>query len=344
MGSTATMVMSLFQHVPTFHNEEVIKLAKHLYGVSCVAKQLPSERDQNFLLTSETGDRFVLKIANSLEQLTFLEAQNAAMTHLESNVSFCPRVISAKSGKQIEQAPLDGISHFVRLVTYIPGEPIANVKHTSTLLFDLGKKLGEVTRALLSFDHPAFHREFHWDMVNATKVVRQYEELVTLPSLRKQVVTWADNFESVVGRRIDKLPRSVIHGDANDYNVIVEDQRVVGLIDFGDMIHSLTAGELAIALAYVVLDQSDPLTCAKEVVAGYVSESSLNEDELNVIWWLMLMRLCMSVCLAAHQQKQNPENTYLDISQQSIRDSLPQLLAIDPTHATDLFRQSSAAG
>jgi Ser/Thr protein kinase RdoA (MazF antagonist) len=217
---------------------------------------------------------------------------------------------------------------------------MASVKHTSTLLFDLGKKLGEVTRALSSFDHPAFHREFHWDMVNATKVVRQSEELVTPPSRRKQVVKCADDFENAVGRRIDKLPRSVIHGDANDYNVIVEDQRVVGLIDFGDMIHSFTAGELAIALAYVVLDQSDPLICAKEVVAGYLSESSLNEDELSVIWWLMLMRLCMSVCLAAHQQKQNPENRYLDISQQSIRDSLPQLLAIDPRQATDLFRES----
>jgi Ser/Thr protein kinase RdoA (MazF antagonist) len=338
------MVMSLFQHLPNFHNEEVVRLAKKLYGVSCIAKQLPSERDQNFLLTSETGDRFVFKIANSLEQLPFLEAQNAAITHLQSSVSFCPRVISAQSGKQIEQAVLGGTSHFVRLVTYIPGKPMASVKRTSTLLFDLGKKLGEVTRALSSFDHPAFHREFHWNMVNATKIVRQYEELVTPPSLRKQVVKCADDFENAVGLRIDKLPRSVIHGDANDYNVIVEDQRVVGLIDFGDMIHSFTAGELAIALAYVVLDQCDPLTCAKEVVAGYISECSLNEDELNVIWWLMLMRLCMSVCLAAHQQKQSPANTYLDISQQSIRDSLPQLLEIDPRQATDLFRQNSAAG
>jgi len=337
------MVMSLLQHVPNFHNEEVIRLTKKLYGVSCKAKQLPSERDQNFLLTSDTGERFVFKIANSLEQLPFLEAQNAAMTHLQSSVSFCPRVVSAQSGKQIEQAFLDGTSHFVRLVTHISGEPMANVKHTSTLLYDLGKKLGAVTCALSSFDHPAFHREFHWDLMNATKIVRQYEKLVTPPSLRKQVVTCAENFESAMERHLDKLPRSVIHGDANDYNVIVEDQRVVGLIDFGDMIHSFTAGELAIALAYVVLDQSDPLTCAKEVVAGYVSESMLNEEEFNVIWWLMLMRLCMSVCLAAHQQKQNPKNIYLDVSQRSIRDSLPKLLAIDSRQATELFRQSSAA-
>ena len=229
------MVMSLFQHVPNFHNEEAIRLARNLYGVSCAAKELPSERDQNFLLTSDTGERFVFKIANSLEQLPFLEAQNAAMVHLESRVSFCPRVISAQSGKQIEQTFLDGLSHFVRLVTFISGEPIANVKPTSKLRFDFGKKLGEVTRALSSFDHPAFHREFHWDMVNATKVVRQFEELLTPASLREQVVTCADDFESAVGRCIDKLPRSVIHGDANDYNVIVEDQSVVGLIDFGDM-------------------------------------------------------------------------------------------------------------
>jgi Ser/Thr protein kinase RdoA (MazF antagonist) len=335
--------MSLFKHVPTFHNVEVTRLVKKLYGISCIAEQLPSERDQNFRLTSDTGERFVFKIANSLEQRALLEAQNEVMIHLLSRVSFCPRVMSTQSGKPIEQVFLGEASHFVRLVTFIPGEPMANVKQTPNLRFDLGKTLGQMTRALSTFDHPAFHREFHWDMVNATKVIRQYEELVTPPSLREQVVTCVDDRENAPGQRLDKLPRSVIHGDANDYNIIVEDDRVVGLIDFGDMIHSYTVGELAIAIAYVVLDQADPLTCAKEVVAGYVSESSLNEDELDAIWWLMLMRLSMSVCLAAHQRQQNPQNDYLDISQQSIRNSLPQLLAIDPRRATELFRESAVA-
>jgi Ser/Thr protein kinase RdoA (MazF antagonist) len=138
--------------------------------------------------------------------------------------------------------------------------------------------------------------------------------------------------------RLSKLPSSVIHGDANDHNVIVEGEKVVGLIDFGDMIHSFTVGDLAIAIAYVVLDKSDPLACAKDVVAGYMSESTLSDDELDSVWLLTLMRLSMSVCLAAHQQRQKPENEYLDISQRSIRDSLARLLAIDPREATNVLR------
>ena len=38
------------------------------------------------------------------------------------------------------------------------------------------------------------------------------------------------------------------------------------------------------------------------------------------------LRLCMSVCIAAHQQAQQPENEYLGISQRLIEETLPRLL------------------
>jgi ethanolamine-phosphate phospho-lyase len=131
----------------------------------------------------------------------------------------------------------------------------------------------------------------------------------------------------------------VIHGDANDHNVIVEHEKVVGLIDFGDMIYSYTVGELAVAIAYIVLDKADPLACASDVVAGYLSEWSLNEDEVEALWSFILLRLCVSICLAENQLKQKPENEYLDVSQRSIRNSLPGLLDINERHATNVFRE-----
>ncbi|HJU93832.1 MAG TPA: phosphotransferase, partial [Pyrinomonadaceae bacterium] len=123
---------------------------------------------------------------------------------------------------------------------------------------------------------------------------------------------------------------SVIHGDANDYNVLVDPERmiIIGLIDFGDMVYSYTVGNLAIALAYVVLDKLDPLAAAREVVEGYTSEFALTEDELDALWPLVLMRQLMSVCLAAYQRQQRPENEYLQISQQSIVANLPRLFEI----------------
>ena len=271
---------------------------------------MPSERDQNFLITDNSGQRFVLKIANASESRSFLEAQNAVLDYLSERVSFCPRIVGTK---------FDG--RFVRLVTYLPGVPLAEVKpHTPGLLRDLGEKLGQLSRALADFDHPAVHRDFHWDLANGNRVVNQYAELVEDPRLRELVLKC--RYEPQHGLR-----RSVIHDDANDYNVLVdpESMTVSGLIDFGDMVYSYTVGDLAIAIAYAVLDEHDPFGAAAQVVEGYTSEFVLLGEEREALWPLVRLRLAMSVCLAAHQLQQQPENEYLGISQKAIEKTLPRI-------------------
>jgi 4-aminobutyrate aminotransferase-like enzyme len=112
----------------------------------------------------------------------------------------------------------------------------------------------------------------------------------------------------------------------------------VGLIDFGDMVHSFTVGDLAVAIAYVVLDKPNPIRAALQVVAGYHEEHPLKEDEIQALYGLVVMRLCMSVCLAAYQARHRPDNEYLGISQRSVTDSLPGLAAIDSRLAAAAFR------
>lgn len=330
--------MSLLKYAPRLLVEEAELLASDLYGVNGCAEPLPGERDQNFHLTTESGDEFVLKISNANEDLSFLEAQSQAMAHLKSVVEFCPALIPTKSGKDIVQVSTEIASHYVRLVTYIPGEPLAVAKQTTSLLNDFGRRLGIITRHLWPFDHEAFHRDFHWDLANGMSIIQTYSR--HLPDNERQLVErCANSFAESLVPLLPKLPVSVIHGDANDYNVIVENDRVVGLVDFGDMIHSYTVGELAVGIAYVVLDKSDPLHWAKAVVSGYASEWSLDANELEALWSLVLLRLCMSICLAAQQQEQQPENAYLGISQVSIRNSLPLLMAIHPGQARNAFRE-----
>jgi Ser/Thr protein kinase RdoA (MazF antagonist) len=125
---------------------------------------------------------------------------------------------------------------------------------------------------------------------------------------------------------VAELRKSVIHGDANDYNVLVEGDSVVGLIDFGDMVYSYTVGDLAIAVAYVVLGKDDPYAAAAPVIDGYQTEFPLTSEEVEALWPLVRLRLCMSVCIAAHQQAQQPENDYLGISQSLIAQTLPRLM------------------
>ena len=281
-------------------------LAAEQFGVHGVARQLPSERDQNFLITNSAGEKFVLKISNALEEPAFVEAQNAVLKHLANRVSFCQRLAGAR--------------HLLRMVHYIDGVPLAQVRpQRPELLRDLGRKLGKLDRALADFDHPAVHRDFHWDLANGNRILDEFAGLIKDPALR----------ELVLECRFDIKPdlrRSVIHGDANDYNVLVDPNRmeVVGIIDFGDMVYSYTVGNLAVALAYVVLD---PRADAREVVEGYTSEYALTRDELEALWPLMLLRLGMSVCIAAYQQQQRPENEYLQISQKAIAANLARIFA-----------------
>ena len=281
---------------------------------------MPSERDQNFLLAARDGEKFVLKIANVHEKPAVLEAQNAIMSHLVAQgVEFCPRVVPALSGEQI--ATVD--DHLVRVLTYLPGEPLATVESPSReLLHDLGRKLGRLSRALVGFEYVAAHREFHWDLANGSQVIDQFGPQINTDWLRELVIKYRKNLCLSVA----ELRRSVIHGDANDYNVLVDRDRVVGLVDFGDMVYSYTVGELAIAIAYVILGKSDPHVAALPVIEGYEREFPLTKDERDALWPLVKLRLCMSVCIAAQQQQQQPENEYLGISQKLIAQTLPRLM------------------
>jgi len=116
--------MELLTHTPVFDIESAEKIAAKWFDLRAKARALPSERDQNFLLSDGDGQKFVLKIANALESRSLLEAQNAVLDHLRERVSFCPKVMANVSGETISREA----DHYLRLVTYLPGRPLAEVK------------------------------------------------------------------------------------------------------------------------------------------------------------------------------------------------------------------------
>ena len=344
------IAMSLLKHTPQFTEQDAVSIVKDLYGIQATAAPLPSERDQNFLMSAEAGDCFVLKIANALEDRTMLDCQNQTMQHLARHVAFCPRVVAAKTDHLISEirSSTDEV-HNVRLVTYLPGTPMGSVKrHSAGLLEDLGRCAGEMDRAMADFDHPGAHRDFYWDLAKGLQIVKEYLALIPDAAFRKLIEKFTQDFEQYVTPLLPGLRKSVIHNDANDYNVIVggnddlytRNQRVVGVIDFGDMVYSHTVGNLAIAVAYAILDKSDPLRTAAHMVKGYHRAYPLEEAEIVSLYLMVCMRLCMSACIAAHQLKERPDNDYLSISQMPIQRTLPVLAEIHPRFAEAAFRQA----
>jgi 4-aminobutyrate aminotransferase-like enzyme/Ser/Thr protein kinase RdoA (MazF antagonist) len=332
--------MDVLQHAPALTPAEASAIAQRLYGLDGDASPLPSERDQNFLLRS--GDeRFVLKIANGTDSLALLEAQNAALAHVAWRTTLCPRVVPGVDGAGItEMRSAAGARHFVRLLTWIDGEPLGSLPHhPPELLEDLGRKIGALDAALDGFDHPAIHRDFYWDLARGLDLVRELTPLVADAELRALVGRLAEQIESRDASRFARLRRAAVHNDPNDYNVLVsEDRTITGILDFGDIVYSYAIADLAIAVAYGVLGKDDPVAAAATVVRGYQDVRPLDDDEIESLFGLVLLRLCTSVCVAARQQTERPDDAYLSISQGPIGRTLPLLAALDPVAVAASFR------
>ncbi len=314
-------------------------LCERLFGLTATAVPLPSERDRNFLITSATGSRFILKIAAANERRELLEAECAALRHL-APLGFCPALIRTTDGHDI--ATDDG--HFVRLITALPGQTLGSAPfQTHPLRQDIGRALGRLDHALATFDHPAYHRDFHWDLAKASAVVAKHAHLVTDASMVAHIASLAAYHDAHVVPMLGGFRQSVIHSDANDYNILVDaaSQSVTGIIDFGDMVRSHTVNDVAIAMAYAALGSSDdPLAAVAALLTGYHETHPLTEPEISALFSLMCMRLCVSACMAARQTAERPDDAYLSISQGPIAKVLPILAAMHPRFAHYAFRDA----
>ena len=154
--------MSLLEHSPNFNLEEASALARDLYSLDASASRLPSERDQNFLLKDRSGGKYVLKIANAMEDRALLEAQQEAMARVAERSPRGQRTAPTQSGDLLtEIRSASGMRHFVWMVDWLPGVALGDLKHHSPeLLRDLGRRVGQIDGALAGFDHPAIHRDF----------------------------------------------------------------------------------------------------------------------------------------------------------------------------------------
>ncbi|NBO63991.1 MAG: aminotransferase class III-fold pyridoxal phosphate-dependent enzyme [Acidobacteria bacterium] len=340
--------MSVLEHTPRFTNEEALQIARELFGIDGVVSSLPSERDQNFRLTVGHGTGFVLKIANGCEERGVLEAQQGVITRLGSESKIFPQVIRTLGGRSLaEVVARDGKSYFVWLITLLPGVSLGEVSHhPRPLLEDLGRQAGEMNRRLAGFDHPSVHRDLVWDLANGLQLIEQYQEMVTDKADREWVEHVAAQFRTVTAPLLPRLRQSTIHNDLNDYNLLVETagaagerhQQLSGIIDFGDLVWSWTVGELAILLAYSLLNKEDPLAAAEQVVRGYHTANPLTEDEIDALFGLVCLRLATSVVMAARQHRQRPGDSYLLISQEPIQRILPRLRSVPWGLVTARFR------
>ncbi|MGI9310037.1 MAG: aminotransferase class III-fold pyridoxal phosphate-dependent enzyme, partial [bacterium] len=246
----------------------------------------------------------------------------------------------------------DGARHHLRVLRHLDGRLLAAVSpHTPELLESLGERVARLDRALNDPRHPlpdadaALARPLLWQPHRADQVIERFAPLLESNEQRDLVAYFAELFRADALSAQARLRRGVIHNDANDRNVLVGGdgawtKRVTGLIDFGDMTQSWLAADPAIAAAYAMLGKARPLDAACAVIRGYHRHHPLRDDEIAALFALMCARLCLSVCICAHQRALAPHNEYLRVSERPAWDALQRLCSFAPPFVHFLLRDA----
>ena len=324
--------------------EAAARVAREVYSLTGGIRLLPGEYDDNFHFTIPDGRAFVLKIMHPAREDSFVDMQCRALAHLAAKAPHLalPRVIPNGHGAFFTRLALeDDTSRLVWMLSFLPGSTLAESRPLSPLLLEsLGRLLGEIDQALLDFRHPATQRFLKWDL-SRSNWARDYLGHISEPGRRALAKKFLNLFEEEAVPRFPHLRRSVIYGDANDHNALVDGSamRVVSVIDFGDMHEGLLVAEPAVAAAYAILGGAQPLEAAGAVLAGYHAILALNKEEIAAFFALMAARLAVSVVNSAHRKSLVPDDPYVTVSEEPAWEALHRLASIDPREAAGHFHK-----
>ena len=243
---------------PRFTPAEVSAIALELFGIDGDARELGSERDQAFMI--DDGDAGgVVKISNLGEDPEVLDLETAAILHIGRADADLPVArpqlalgLTDDSDPASYRPTTDGPEgrHFVRLFERMPGRAAAPGSDLDDrALRAYGETLARLGIALRGFFHPRAGRSFLWDTKNALGL-RPLVPSIPDPRHRAIVDGLLDRYEQRVTPAWPRLRSQVIHGDFALDNALLDDRdRVVGIIDFGDIVHSALATDLASSLS-----------------------------------------------------------------------------------------------
>ena len=295
---------------PSFSNDEAITLLKDKFDISGTLERLPSDRDQVFHVQGDANS-YILKIYNSAEKTSVIELQDAAAAYIMKNDK---SLLVPKSLQKPRFIKKQDVPYYLRLMPYYAGSFLNEKNLQTSDYFALGEFIGRLTKALEQFSHEGANRSFLWDSAR-TDLIKGYLSYVSSKNDRDILNYFLHDFEINAQPVLSGLKRSVIHNDANDNNIILDDNNnITGIIDLGDMVFSNRCVEIATCMAYVAILEDSTYESLQSLLMGYLSLIDLNKKEIHCILHIMCNRLCISVIMASWRRTLYPDNDYLTIS------------------------------
>ncbi|XP_043843295.1 hydroxylysine kinase [Dromiciops gliroides] len=353
---------------PALSEPQASALVESVFGLKVTKIQsLPSYDDQNFhvhvLRVGETDGHpleYVLKVNNteSSKNSDLVEVQSHIMMFLRAEAFPTATVHPTKGGNLTSLMSIDSgsetKSYLVRLFTYLPGRPIAQVPVTPKLLYEVGKLAAQMDRSLEKFRHPkmsSLHRgDFIWNLRNVP-LLENYIYALGQGKNRELVDQVLRRFKDEIVTKLSHFRECINHGDLNGYNILVEASgeasgdpayRVSGVLDFEDMSQGYYVFELAITIMYMMMESKDSLAAGGHVLAGFESIIPLTAEERGALFVLVSSRFSQSLVMSAYTCLLYPENKdYLTITAKTGWKHLQNLLDAGQKAVEDVWFETA---
>jgi len=312
-------------------------LINKLYKLDGDIESIAGYEDQNFKLTTSDGD-FVIKLSKE-DQRENIEMQSRVMEALRgSDLKIFPSLILSESGNSYETVIIKDIQWILRVIPWLEGELFASSDKSKELFIDFGRVLGKMDICLSDSQLWSKRKEpYVWDLQYAGLSKKSLVHIKN-PADRRVSAYFLQQFTWFVQPQMEGFRKAMIHSDANDYNLLVKDQQISGIFDFGDAVYAPIINELGIALAYALMGQTDLLETTRQIVEGFHSEFPLKEEEIDVLYYLIAARLSVTVCQAAYSRYKSPKNDYLQVSEKPAIDLLHKWIKINPHYFSEKIK------
>ncbi len=304
-------------------------------------KELAGYKNYNFLIKTERG-KYVFKMYPYDDTTAqFLEAEIEILLRLNLNAETrYPHPIAFPDGTYLKVAEDNGQKYLCRILTFLEGEFLGKVPLSENIMSSLGRFLAETDIKLRNIENNTIKKIVNeWDIQNL-HLNEKFFKYITDKFDRKTVEYFYNTFYENAYPHLKKLPKQIIHNDANEWNTLTNNGSISGIIDFGDMVYSQRINEPAIAIAYSCFNTDEPLKWAVYLLKSYHDVSSLNEVEINIIFYLIAARLVMSVSHSAYSKITDPHNSHKFVSEKPAWKFLRILKNIRPGQAAEIFTKA----
>jgi 4-aminobutyrate aminotransferase-like enzyme/Ser/Thr protein kinase RdoA (MazF antagonist) len=357
-------LLALRTSPPSFGIAEGERIARDLYGLAVSVKALPGERDCNFRLrTAEavgaqasgakarganppgTSTReFVLKVLDVAGDLASTDCLVRVLDHLaEQDPTLpVPRLYPTLAAEAVGRFSRDGADYATCLVSFLPGRLVSEAPASAALLRNVGSALARVDRALQGFFHPSLTRSLAWD-VRRLPELAEFSGDIESPALRETINRVAGDFR-------DRLPRlrglraQAIHGDCHGANLLVDadGSSICGILDFGDMIHAPLIMEPAVAMSELLTESVAPLESLGAVLQGYAQGLTLQPEEVEFIYDIIIARHAVTVLVHAWRSRHDSQGArVLEAASAHAETSLLRLLSLDRQALTRQWHEAA---